>query len=75
MFKNIKGGFYMESKNNNHGGKCTGAGRPKGTTGAYKEETKKMYSFRLSKIEHEAVRNLLNEMRKKLGARLEDFNY
>ncbi|MCD7878434.1 MAG: hypothetical protein LUG16_00705 [Candidatus Gastranaerophilales bacterium] len=54
-----------EDKKVQRGGKRIGAGRPKGTTGAYKTETKKMYSFRLSKIEHEAVRNLLNEMRKK----------
>lgn len=47
------------------GGKRPGAGRPVGTTGAYKEKTKKMYSFRLSEEEVIAVRELLNRMRNK----------
>ena len=45
------------------GGKREGAGRPKGTTGKYKEVTKKMYSFRLSVEEEKAVRDLLKKMR------------
>lgn len=48
------------------GGKRPGAGRPKGTTGAYKEVTKKMFSFRLSVEEEKAVRELLKKMRNKL---------
>lgn len=48
--------------NNNWGGKRSGAGRPFGTT---KEKTKKMYSFRLSEEEAEAVKELLNKMRGK----------
>ena len=52
-------------QNKNWGGKREGAGRPVGTTGAYKEETKKMYSFRLSKKEETAVRELLKKMRSK----------
>lgn len=48
------------------GGKREGAGRPKGTTGAYKEITKKMFSFRLSVEEEKAVKELLNRMRNKL---------
>ena len=47
------------------GGPRKGAGRPKGTTGPYKEVTKKMYSFRLSLEEVDAVRNLLKKMRGK----------
>ena len=43
------------------GGKREGAGRPKGTI---KENKKKMYSFRLSIEEVEAVKKLLSEMRK-----------
>ena len=43
------------------GGKREGAGRPKGTI---KENTKKMYSFRLSVEEHLAVKELLNKIRK-----------
>jgi hypothetical protein len=42
------------------GGKRQGAGRPVGTT---KENTKKMYSFRLSEEEEKAVRELLKKMR------------
>ena len=42
-------------------------GRPKGTTGAYKEIHKKMYSFRLSDKEVAAVRKLLAKMRGKLA--------
>jgi hypothetical protein len=44
------------------GGKRAGAGRPKGTNKP-KEELKKMCSFRLSKAEENAVRQLLKEMR------------
>ena len=47
------------------GGKRPGAGRPVGTTGAYKEKTKKMYSFRLSEEEAIAVKELLKKMRNK----------
>ena len=47
------------------GGPRKGAGRPKGTTGPYKKVTKKMYSFRLSLEEVDAVRNLLKKMRGK----------
>ena len=47
------------------GGKREGAGRPTGTTGAYKEVTKKMFSFRLSEDEEKAVKKLLKEMRGK----------
>ena len=43
------------------GGKREGAGRPKGTI---KENTKKMYSFRLSVEEYLAVKELLNKIRK-----------
>ena len=42
------------------GGKREGAGRPVGTV---KENKKKMYSFRLSLEEVEAVRMILKEMR------------
>ena len=59
----------MEEQNltsgRNWGGKRQGAGRPVGTTGAYKEQTKKMFSFRLSEEEEKAVRELLNKMRGK----------
>jgi len=48
------------------GGKREGAGRPKGTTGAYKDVVKKMYSFRLSEEEKKAVKELLAKMRGKL---------
>ena len=44
------------------GGKREGAGRPFGTT---KENNKKMYSFRLSEEEEQAVRSLLKQMRNK----------
>lgn len=44
------------------GGKREGAGRPKGST---KEKTKKMFSFRLSEEEEQAVRTLLKQMRGK----------
>ena len=44
------------------GGKREGAGRPVGTK---KENTKKMYSFRLSVEEHQAVKELLDKMRSK----------
>ena len=54
----------MENKNN-WGGKRPRAGRPIGTTGPYKEQTKKMYSFRLSAEEEIAVRELLKKMRNK----------
>lgn len=52
-------------KSSNRGGHREGAGRPKGTTGPYKEVVKKMYSFRLSADEAEAVKSLLKDMRKK----------
>lgn len=42
------------------GGARVGAGRPVGTT---KENKKKMFSFRLSKEEEKAVRELLKKMR------------
>lgn len=45
------------------GGKRVGAGRPKGTTGKYKEVIKKKFTFRLSKEEEKAVRELLKKMR------------
>ena len=48
------------------GGKRAGAGRPKGSTGAYKEKVKKMCSFRLSEEEEKAVRTLLKKMRGKV---------
>ena len=44
------------------GGKRPGAGRPVGTI---KENSKKMYSFRLSQEELKAVRELLYQMRNK----------
>ena len=53
-------------KKDNRGGPRIGAGRKPGSTGPYKEVTKKMYSFRLSEDEAEAVKNLLKEMRKKV---------
>lgn len=43
------------------GGKREGAGRP------FKENKKKMYSFRLSEEELKAVRELLKQMRMKGG--------
>ena len=52
-------------QNKNWGGKREGAGRPVGTTGAYKEETKKMCSFRLSEEEKFAVKQLLKNLRNK----------
>ena len=47
------------------GGKRKGAGRPKGTTGKYKDVVKKMFTFRLSVEEEKAVRDLLKKMRGK----------
>lgn len=47
------------------GGKRPGAGRPKGTTGPYKEKVKKKFTFRLSEEEEKAVRDLLKKMRGK----------
>ncbi len=47
------------------GGKRPGAGRPKGTTGPYKEKVKKRFTFRLSEEEEKAVRDLLKKMRGK----------
>lgn len=57
----------MEEKEkiSGRGGKRPGAGRPKGTTGAYKEKTKKPCSFKLSEEEEKAVRDLLKKMRSK----------
>lgn len=52
-----------ENKTTGRGGKREGAGRPKGTTGSYKEVKKKMFSFRLSPEEETAVRELLKKMR------------
>lgn len=49
----------MENKKT-WGGVREGAGRPKGTT---KTDNKKIYSFRLSEYEHEAVVKLLKNMR------------
>jgi hypothetical protein len=46
------------------GGKREGAGRPKGSCKP-KDQLKKMYSFRLSKAEEQAVRELLKQMRNK----------
>lgn len=51
-----------EKKSSNHGGKREGAGRPFGTK---KENTKKMFSFRLSEEEEIAVKELLKKMRGK----------
>jgi len=51
------------NNNSGRGGKRAGAGRPKGTTGAYKEKVKKKFSFRLSEEEEKAVRKLLKKMR------------
>lgn len=45
------------------GGARQGAGRPKGTLGAYKEKVKKQITFRLSEEEEIAVRKLLKKMR------------
>jgi len=47
------------------GGKREGAGRPKGTTGPYKEKVKKPFCFKLSEEEEKAVRELLKKMRNK----------
>lgn len=47
------------------GGYREGAGRKKGSTGPYKKVTKKMYSFRLSEEEADAVKSLLKKMRGK----------
>lgn len=47
------------------GGARKGAGRPKGTFGAYKDKIKKQVTFRLSEEEEEAVRELLKKMRNK----------
>ena len=47
------------------GGKREGAGRPKGTTGKYKDIVKKRFTFRLSPEEENAVRELLKKMRSK----------
>ena len=52
----------MEEKKSSHGGKRIGAGRPVGST---KENTKKLYTFRLSEEENIAVRELLKKMRNK----------
>ena len=56
----------MEKQNltsdRNWGGKRSGAGRPFGTT---KENTKKMYSFRLSEEEASEVKELLKKLQKK----------
>ena len=54
-----------EKIKSNRGGKREGAGRPKGTIGAYKENKKKMFSFRLSSEEEKAVKELLKKMRNK----------
>lgn len=51
-----------ENKTSKRGGPRKGAGRPKGTT---KEVVKKLFSFRLSEEEAQAVKDLLNKMRKK----------
>ena len=53
------------TEKNTRGGRREGAGRKKGSTGPYKEVVKKMYSFRLSIEEVEAVKSLLKNMRKK----------
>lgn len=50
------------TENKGRGGKREGAGRPIGTT---KENTKKLYSFRLSDEEENAVRDLLKKLRGK----------
>ena len=50
------------TENKGRGGKRNGAGRPVGTT---KENTKKLYSFRLSDEEKIAVKELLKKLRKK----------
>lgn len=52
---------YIKGSGTGRGG-WRGGGRPKGTT---KEVVKKMYSFRLSIEEAEAVKNLLKKMRGK----------
>lgn len=61
-------GVNMDNENNTlsgRGGKREGAGRPKGTTGAYKDKVKKRFTFRLSEEEEKAVRELLKKMRGK----------
>ncbi len=45
------------------GGKREGAGRPKGTVGAYKEKIKKPCSFKLSEGEEQTTRTVLADMR------------
>ena len=50
------------NKTPSRGGPRKGAGRPKGTI---KENTKKLFSFRLSEDEEQAVKELLKKMRKK----------
>ncbi len=50
------------TENKGRGGKRDGAGRPTGTT---KENTKKLCTFRLSKEEEDAVKDLLKKMRSK----------
>lgn len=52
---------YIKGSGQGRGG-WRGGGRPKGTT---KEVVKKMYSFRLSLEEAEAVKSLLKKMRAK----------
>ena len=52
---------YIKGSGSGRGG-WRGGGRPKGTT---QQETKKMYSFRLSESEAIAVKNLLSKMRGK----------
>ena len=55
----------MEEQNltsSKRGGKREGAGRPVGTK---KENSKKMFSFRLSEEEEKAVKELLKKMRSK----------
>ena len=57
----------MEEQKNisGRGGKREGAGRPKGSYGAYKDKVKKSFTFRLSEEEEKAVRELLKTMRAK----------
>ena len=50
------------TENKGRGGKREGAGRPTGTT---KEKTKKIFTFRLSEEEENAVRELLKKLRNK----------
>ena len=56
------------------GGPRKGAGRPKGTTGPYKEVTKKMYSFRLSLEEVAVVKRFLKYLRGGNMTRAKIFN-